>query len=66
MRISEYVRKICDRYPATGFTPSQEWVVEQTLQALRTMLTHVRCTDEERQAVDDFLALASETAPGLP
>lgn len=66
MRISEYVRKICDRYPATGFTPAQEWVVERTIDALRTMLTQVRCTDEERQAVLDFLALASETLPGPP
>ena len=66
MRISEYVRRICDRYPAIGFSTQQEWVVERTVEALRTMLTHVRCTDEERRAVEEFLNLASEVLPGRP
>ncbi len=66
MRIAEYVRAICDRYPAVGFTRHQEWVAEQTMHALQTLLTHVHCTDDERRAIEEFLALASEQLSGPP
>lgn len=66
MRIAEYVRVICERYPATGFTPHHEWIVEQTMEALRIMLNDVRCSQAERRAVEDFLTLASEVLPGQP
>ena len=66
MRIAEYVRALCERYPATGFTPHQEWIVEQTMEALQLMLADVQCSDDEHTAIADFLALATETRPGPP
>ncbi len=65
-RIAEYVKPLCNQYHGLGFTPREEWVMEQTMQALQTLLTDVRCTNEERQAIEEFLALAAQEVPAAP
>jgi hypothetical protein len=47
-----------------GFTSQIEWVGEQMIAALRLLLADTTCTEEERRAVERFLALASEELPG--
>ncbi len=63
-RVSEYLRLMCARYPGMGFSSHVEWVGEQTVDALRLLLSDTSCTEEERRAVDRFLQLACEEVPG--
>jgi hypothetical protein len=65
-RISEYVRESVERYRALGFSPREEWIVEQTMAALRRLLDDVDCSEPERAAVLAFLDLATERRPGSP
>jgi hypothetical protein len=65
-RIAEYVKTQCEAYSGIGFGAREEWLAEKMIEALRTLLADVRCTDEERRAIEEFLALASEELPGLP
>jgi len=63
-RASEYLKAVCARYHGMGFTSRIEWVGEQTIEALRLLLSDTSCTDEERRAVERFLELASQEMPG--
>lgn len=63
-RVSEYLRAVCSRYPGMGFTSRIEWTGEQTIEALRLLLSDTNCSDEERRAVERFLHLAAEEIPG--
>ena len=65
-RIAEYVKPLIERYHGMGFAPREEWVVEQTIEGLRRLLANTRCTDEERRAIEQFLALAAEELAGAP
>jgi hypothetical protein len=65
-RVAEYVRHACASYAGIGFGPREEWVAEKTVEALRLLLADTQCTDEERRAIEEFLALAGEEVPGLP
>jgi hypothetical protein len=64
MRVSEYLKAVCSPYAGMGFTARLEWVGEQTIEALRLLLADTRCSEEERHAVERFLALASQELPG--
>ncbi len=65
-RIAEYVKPLCSQYYGLGFTPREEWVMEQTMQALRTLLSDLRCTEDERRAIEEFLTLAVQDVPEAP
>ena len=65
-RVSEYLKRVCAQYRAIGFGAREEWVGEKTLAALRLFLDDVDCTDQERRAIEEFLALAGEEIPGVP
>ena len=65
-RVSEYVKRICEQYRGMGFTPREEWLVEQTVVALRQLLDDIRASEAGRNAVEAFLAIAAEERPGKP
>lgn len=65
-RIASYLKGICTQYSGMGFTAREEWVAEQTVQALCVLLSDVDCTEDERRAIEEFLALAGEELPGVP
>jgi hypothetical protein len=65
-RIASYVKGFCELYPGMGFTTREEWVVEQSIAGLRHLLADVRCTGEERRAIEEFLDLASEEIAVAP
>ena len=65
-RIAEYVKTLCEQYRAMGFTPRDEWVMEQTIRGLRLLLADLQVSDPGRRAVEAFLAIASEELPGPP
>lgn len=65
-RIASYVKAFCTRYSGQGFTAREEWVAEQTIQALHRLLADCSCADEERRAIEEFLALAGEELPVTP
>jgi hypothetical protein len=65
-RIADYVKRRCDHYAGMGFTPREEWIVEQTIAALGELLGDIRCSTEERAAIEEFLHLAAQDLPGPP
>jgi hypothetical protein len=65
-RIASYVKQHWGSYSGLSFSPREEWVAEQTMLSLRAFLEDVRCADEERRAINEFLDLATEELPGTP
>lgn len=63
-RATAYLKLMCRQYPGMGFSSHVEWVGEQMVAALRLLLADTSCTEDERRAVDRFLALAAEELPG--
>ncbi|GAC1527182.1 MAG: hypothetical protein NVS2B16_35250 [Chloroflexota bacterium] len=52
-RIAEYVKTQCEQYRGMGFTAREEWIVEQTIEALHRLLGDIQCTPDERHAIED-------------
>ena len=63
-RVSEYLKLVCNRYEGMGFTSRTEWIGEQTIAALELLLADTHCSNDERKAVESFLALARQEMPG--
>lgn len=64
-RVAEYVKTICMQYHGMGFAAREDGLLNGRFRR-SSSLADVRCTEEKRRAVEEFLVLAEEELPGMP